>query len=80
MWYDQEIYWGVLCRDRKERCGATINKQFMKADAEQTKPENNNNNLLQAYFYGQAPGHTHTHRHRKPDEEELRQRSLGTFV
>ena len=75
-----KIYWGVLCRDRGERCGAAINKQRRKADAEQTSPENNNNDLLQAYLYRQAPGHTHTrtHRHRKPDEEGVYIQELGT--
>ena len=45
---------GCASRDREERCGATINKQLMKADAEQTtrNNNNNNNNLLQSYLCG----------------------------
>ena len=54
-----KIYWGILCRDRGARCGAAIIKQLIKADTEQTSPENNND-LLQAYLYRQAPEHTHT--------------------
>ena len=53
MWYDQEIYWNVLCRDRGERCGAANNKLLIKADTEQTKPEKRHQD-------------THTHRHRNP--------------
>ena len=54
---------GCASRDSEERCGAAINKQRRKADAEQTSPENNNNDLLQAYLHRQAPGHTLTHTH-----------------
>ena len=36
MWYREQVYWGVLCRDREEGCGAAIIKELIKADAEQT--------------------------------------------
>jgi len=50
--------------DRGERSGAAINKQLIKADTEQTEPKNNNNDILQAYILGQAPGHTQTQKTR----------------
>ena len=65
MWYDQDIYWDVWCRDRGERCGTANNKQLTKVDTEQTELENNNNDLLQAFLQRQVPGHTHMHTHRQ---------------
>ena len=59
MWYDQDLL-GCASRDRGERCGAAIIKQLIKADTEQTEPENNKNDLLQTYLYRLVPGHTHT--------------------